>query len=345
MLFKTKRPDSQFKERTTFNLKFDDNDNFGKIDVNAYFGGSNLSYYKLCDYPKAAIIYSKININSFSKIEFKWMGQVVIPPSLHDSGKNYEFLNGVPYELPSYVCFEKLSELQLLFSGPIAPSSKDNFKPIFPDSDIEIPNKKGNFMFIDCEANGLPISFAKDYSVKNNWPRLLQLSWLICDSEYPHSLSVLKRECRSIKPKNFELDIDGEMIHGLSLEILNLIGEDLRSVLDLFLRDLKSVDYVVCHNYEFDKNVILNEFINYGINPDIFLSKKSLCTMIQSTQICQLGESPYKFPSLAELYYCLFQENISFEHSSIFDVTVTLKCYKKLFFNYKFSYHLKNQFS
>jgi hypothetical protein len=206
--------------------------------------------------------------NSFFKIEFKWLGHVVIPPSLHYSGKLYEFLYSEPKVPPQEVNFEKLSELQLLISGNHATASDNSI--LFANSDLELNSKEQGlrYMVLDCETNGLPIDFKNDYTVKSNWPKLLQLSWLICFAESSHEgyspekLYLLKRECRNIKPKNFELNLEAEQIHGLNLQILNLLGEDLKDVLNFFIKDLMEVSMIISHNFYFDKNVLLNEFIN-----------------------------------------------------------------------------------
>lgn len=42
-------------------------------------------------------------------------------------------------------------------------------------------NSTNKFLFIDVETNGLPLTYNKPYTDIENWPRIVQIAWIICD--------------------------------------------------------------------------------------------------------------------------------------------------------------------
>ncbi|MBK7505078.1 MAG: hypothetical protein IPI52_08425 [Bacteroidetes bacterium] len=44
-------------------------------------------------------------------------------------------------------------------------------------------NSTNKFLFIDVETNGLPLSYNKHYTDIDNWPRIVQIAWIICDDK------------------------------------------------------------------------------------------------------------------------------------------------------------------
>lgn len=71
------------------------------------------------------------------------------------------------------------------------------------------------YMFFDTETTGLPTNNNAPSSDLENWPRLVQLGWLITDDT--------EREISSaeyiIKPRGFAIPADATRVHGISTEI------------------------------------------------------------------------------------------------------------------------------
>ena len=270
----------------------------------------------------------------FNKIEFRWKGHSVLPGSLHQSGLIYNFVNGFPKLPPASIPFKSLQELKQTICAEKADVSGCDTQRDFRAYEDNIPfnetwnyNSEHKFLVFDTETNGLPIDFKQDFRNTNNWPRLLQISWLIVDK---HS-NVIKRESFVVKPFGFEINTDSFLFHGITEQKANLIGEDLKVVLEKFLDDLNCCNKIVCHNYEFDSNVILAEMQRTGFNIKLFQNKEFICTMKSSTNYCKLGiDKGYKYPSLNELYFTLFAKNLHCIHNAVFDVTATKFCFTKL---------------
>ncbi len=56
--------------------------------------------------------YPHEGCDQFRKMEFKWLGHLMLPPSLHVTGGEYKFLGKRPHELPHYVDFDVLYSMK-----------------------------------------------------------------------------------------------------------------------------------------------------------------------------------------------------------------------------------------
>lgn len=154
----------------------------------------------------------------------------------------------------------------------ILQSNEDKYVPV-----IE------RYLFFDTETTGLPQNYKAPSSDIKNWPRLIQLSWIITDQFQ----NILAKHNHIIKPNGFVIPNESISVHGISTEYAKINGENLNEVLDLFESDIKSAKYIIGHNIDFDKKIIEAEF--YRENK--VLSWKgtiSLCTMKSAIDFCKL---------------------------------------------------------
>lgn len=185
-----------------------------------------------------------------------------------------------------------------------------------------------NYLFFDTETSGLPKNYKASPSTDNNWPRLLQLAWILTD----RIGSILSSNDYYIFP-DYKMDIneDAIKIHGLSKEFLIENGHYLDDVLRLFEVDFKKCIMMISHNMAFDYPVVQSEIlrlfplIDFDIN-----SKVHLCTMLASTDYCAIPGTrvtKYKWPKLNELYYKVFGKNIENAHNALSDVNALKDCF------------------
>ncbi len=202
------------------------------------------------------------------------------------------------------------------------PSSSTNPKATI-QKPVKTPNK---YLFFDTETTGLPVNYNAPITDLDNWPRLVQLSWILTDSEGKE----LRIKDFIIKPDGYTIPDESTKVHGISTEIAQREGSSLSTVLSEFISDLESADSIVGHNIDFDKKVIGAEFIRAGMNEGK-LSKPTICTMKSSTDYCKIpGKYGYKWPTLQELYNILFSENFDDAHNSLNDIKATKKCFFEL---------------
>ena len=190
----------------------------------------------------------------------------------------------------------------------------------------------------DTETTGL---FNRKWNIEKDndkFPYIVQLSW-ICYDSYNNKIISIHDHIIKLK-EGIKIPEESSKIHGITDAISKLRGEDIKTVILEFKRDLMSSDIVVGHNLNYDKVMISVELVRNGmVNCMKRLRKKELyCTMQHSKEICQIYKQgkygPYlKFPSLIELHEYLFNDTPKNLHNSLIDVIITLRCFCKLYCN------------
>jgi len=186
---------------------------------------------------------------------------------------------------------------------------------------------KPQFLFFDTETTGLPKDFKAKAAANDNWPRLVQLAWIVTDTD----LKVIKEESHLVKPDGFEIPKDAERVNGISTEYALEKGEDLNDVLRAFRDDVRSCCACIGHNIRFDQMVVGSEFLRAGMR-DVISGMTGIDTMESSKDYCSFRkpDGTIKRPKLQELYTFLFGEEFQYAHDAMADVTATMKCFREL---------------
>lgn len=190
---------------------------------------------------------------------------------------------------------------------------------------------QGSILFFDTETTGTPRNYKAPISDSYNWPRLVQLAWIMADK----SGNILKKKSVIIRPSGFSIPEDAAAVHGISTEKAEREGVLLHDVLDEFETDLSFAEQIVGHNIDFDQHIVGAELYRLGMNSGILMDKPCICTMKSSTDFCAIpNPNPYfggyKWPSLQELYSKLFGHEFSDAHDALADVSATKECYFEL---------------
>ncbi len=181
-----------------------------------------------------------------------------------------------------------------------------------------------NYLFFDTETVGLPKDYEAPASDTLNWPRMVQLSWILTDNQG----NVLSTHDCIVRPDGFVVPEKAASIHGITTERALAEGAPLDSVLTVFLQTLDSAEYIVGHNISFDIHVVDAELVRRGY--DVRLTPmKAYCTMLAGTDYCKLpgNYGHYKWPKLQELHKTLFGTEFDDAHNSAADVDATCKCF------------------
>ncbi|OGR44525.1 MAG: DNA polymerase III subunit epsilon [Elusimicrobia bacterium GWA2_61_42] len=182
------------------------------------------------------------------------------------------------------------------------------------------------YLFFDTETTGLPKNWKAPVTDLANWPRMIQLAWLLADAEGKK----LAGGEFIIKPEGFTIPEEAARIHGITTERALREGRDLLPVLKEFHEALGRADCVVAHNISFDEKIMGAEFLRNGL-PDTLPAKTRVCTMHSSTQYCAIpGPYGLKWPKLEELHRKLFQTGFEAAHNAAADVAATIKCFWEL---------------
>lgn len=184
-------------------------------------------------------------------------------------------------------------------------------------------------LFFDTETTGLPRNFKAPASDTANWPRLVQLAYIIQNEKG----ETLYSSSDIIRPNGFVIPNEAAAIHGVTTERAMDEGRPLEIVLSELLAHAKECDLVIGHNIGFDMNIVGAEcFRMFGKNP--LWGKRTMDTMKESTNYCNLpprpGQMRPKQPKLQELHQILFGRPFESAHNAQADIEATVKCYWEL---------------
>lgn len=180
-------------------------------------------------------------------------------------------------------------------------------------------------LIFDTETTGLPKNWNAPLSDTDNWPRLVQLSWILSDGINSQEFDFI------IKPDGFVIPEDVAKIHGISQERAMDEGKDLSFVMSMFRAFVNIADKVVAHNISFDRDIVGAEYHRLGLGEPFekrLAEKEQFCTMKTGTSIVNLPGN--KWPKLNELHQFLFKESFDGAHNSLMDTRACARCYFEL---------------
>ena len=182
------------------------------------------------------------------------------------------------------------------------------------------------YLFFDTETTGIPRNYKAPASDLKNWPRLVQIAWLVTDAK---GIEIASAE-HIVKPNGYTIPPDASKIHGITTEVALQKGLDIRAILDPLVRDIDKASALIAHNIQFDEKILGSEFLRAGYKNHVE-AKQRKCTMQSATNYCRIsGPYGYKWPTLQELYVKLFDEDFTGAHRALVDVRACAKCYFEL---------------
>lgn len=183
-----------------------------------------------------------------------------------------------------------------------------------------------NLLFFDTETTGLPRNYKAPVSDLGNWPRMVQIAWLLTD-EHGNEAGAYEYV---IKPDGYVIPAEAARIHGITTERALREGYPLADVLAAFLEDLRGADCLIAHNVQFDEKIVGAELLRAGLRDEL-QGRPKVCTMQSATDFCRLpGPYGFKWPTLAELHTALFGQGFIGAHRALADVRACAKSYFQL---------------
>jgi DNA polymerase III epsilon subunit-like protein len=188
------------------------------------------------------------------------------------------------------------------------------------------------YLFFDTETNGLPHDWQAPITESDNWPRILQIAWILTDAEG----NAMESSQHLIAPEGpgFRLDAGAAAVHGLTLERLGNEGRWIKDVLADFGRALEKARVIVAHNLSFDQRIVGAELLRLGMEAELGMlqQKVGVCTMESGVRHCALPgrRGGYKWPKLQELHHKLFAEDFAGAHDALNDVQAAARCFWEL---------------
>jgi DNA polymerase III epsilon subunit-like protein len=200
-----------------------------------------------------------------------------------------------------------------------------------PKSTNEIPY----FIIVDLETTGLiKKKEAHPYHDNEKFPEIVQMGWIVLNEQF----ELISEQELLIKQKK-RIPTKATDIHGITKKMTLENGVEIEEALSIINDDLKNCKVLVCHNTEFDYDILCSAFYRYEVQ--IFENELRLfCTMDKGIDLCQLDRFDdnfgYKNPTLKELFQrCFFPEvkylnNFSIKHNALADARIVAACFIKM---------------
>lgn len=204
---------------------------------------------------------------------------------------------------------------------------------------------KVRVLIFDTETTGRPKHFGAPEDDLNNYPYLIQYCGELIEvdledlSKYKviYSINCLVRPEREGKP--IKIEEGAFKVHGITEEQAELEGNDISHIAMIHQGMCNTADFIVAHNYQFDRGVIVSELLRLGIQNTAKRGCMAFCTMKYSTNILKIESSNhknFKFPSLKELYKYYTERNLDDDHKAHDaqgDVNATVICLMQMINN------------
>ena len=182
------------------------------------------------------------------------------------------------------------------------------------------------YLFFDTETTGIPRNYKAPVSDLQNWPRLVQIAWLLADEE-GHEIASAEH---IVKPDGFTIPDDAAKVHGITTAMALERGIELKAVLLDLIPHLTKASVLIAHNMAFDEKILGAELLRAG-HPNLLEPMARKCTMQGATNFCRLpGKYGFKWPTLQELHLKLFNEAFEGAHQALVDVRACARCYFEL---------------
>lgn len=188
-------------------------------------------------------------------------------------------------------------------------------------------NNFQKYLFFDTETTGIPNDYKAPCTNTDNWPRLIQLGWLLTDA----AGRILSEGNHIVRPDGFEIPKAASDVHGITTEFALENGKPLLDVIFAFGADLNQADCMVGHNLDYDLHIVGAEYVRLGYDSRIMFARPTLCTMQATIQFCNIpGRFGPKWPKLMELYTKLFGQEFDGAHDAMADIVATKDCFFEL---------------
>ncbi len=180
---------------------------------------------------------------------------------------------------------------------------------------------------IDTETTGLPNDPHGEIHDVANWPRIVQLGWVLAREDG----RVLRSRCSLIQPDGWRATLEAHNVHNFNSVDCREHGLPIATELKELHRAAREADVVVAHSMAFDYPVILCESIRLGSYTRLANCHRE-CTKLIGCELLEVpgpneGERGVK---LGDLHEFLFGRRFDGAHGAMADAMACLRCYLEM---------------
>lgn len=180
------------------------------------------------------------------------------------------------------------------------------------------------YIFIHTETTGLPKKWDAELSDSKNWPRMIQLSWVVYD-EFENKINFGDY---LIKPKGFIIPKWATEIHGISTKNAKENGAGLLDVLNEINLQIDNAKFIVGYFINFNLNILGSELLRNKLEFNV--KNKNIICILENRALLFPSKTKYlrsPYVSLEKIYKKLFNIDIS-ENLSYFErLFLIAKCF------------------
>jgi DNA polymerase III subunit epsilon len=183
------------------------------------------------------------------------------------------------------------------------------------------------YLFFDTETTGIPRNYKAPVTDLANWPRVVQLAYLLADAAGKE----LSSGQWLIRPEGFVIPADATRVHGITTQDALARGVPIAEALAHFAGALQGAQLLIAHNMAYDQNVLGAEFLRAGLNNPLPKAQR-FCTMDSTTTLVAIPGKygHFKWPTLGELHHKLFGKSLEEAHNARADVKTCAMCFFEL---------------
>ena len=182
-------------------------------------------------------------------------------------------------------------------------------------------------VIFDVETTGLPKRRNCPFTEFDNWPHIVQISWLVYNEKCGEIESINDYIIKL--PDNKKIPEDSIKIHGITNEIMREKGRNIVDVLMEFKRDISNSSIMVAHNLDFDTSIVSVEMLRNNLRNMIYYYRgEKFCTMKATKKLFR------RWPKLIDLHKKFFNSIPTNLHNSLIDVYVCFRCFCYHYYGY-----------
>lgn len=180
------------------------------------------------------------------------------------------------------------------------------------------------YLFINTETTGLPKKWDAELSDSKNWPRMVQLSWVVYD-EFENKINFGDY---LTKPKGFIIPKKATEIHGISTKNAKENGADLLHVLNEINLQIDKAKFIVGYFINFNLNILGSELLRNKL--EFNMKDKNIICISENGALLFPSKKKYLRPAyvpIEKIYEKLFNIDISENLSNLERLFLIAECF------------------
>ena len=246
----------------------------------------------------------------FDKLELRFNGHLVLPPSLHISSHEYEFINGsIPKERPLTV---EVDSIAILVDRYVVSGIQSHLLSYVYGDDFELGEFESK-----SDSNRSDLALILDFNTKHDEQsdefQLIDIAWKVFDGDYIH-------ESKSYTNKNVK---SGDSF--LRYDNVFTVGEDLHVILSELCRAIDKCSFLFVFDFREKIEQLINMVSQIGVRQSLNFKEYFDLRWIEAYHDCESQKKIFDIYNHFHNSMYLYSD-ITVPRNSVTNVSLMLKC-------------------